>query len=86
MANPSTNKVYFAKQNVKIMMIFYNENVQISILEINKESIITLLNKLPYLSDNIHLKSRYVHVTTELLKIENRSYDIRMLKNHNTFE
>ena len=37
---------------------------------INGESIITTLNKLPYMSDSRHLKSRYVHIMIKLLKVK----------------
>ena len=36
MVKPSTGKVYFAKQNGKMMKTLDNSNVQISNLEINK--------------------------------------------------
>ena len=44
-----------------------NRNIEISNIEINRGSIIILLNKLPYLSDSKHPKSRYVHVVIEFL-------------------
>ena len=40
----------------KMMMILNNRNMQISVLEINTEGIISLLNRLLYLSDGRHLK------------------------------
>ena len=57
-------------KTLKIMMILNNRNVPISITEINTESITTLLNKLPHLSDSRHLKNRYVHVIIEQPKID----------------
>ena len=56
MSKPYTNEIYFAKQNVKMMIMLSNSNMQTEILKINRESIVTLLNKLPYLSDSRHLK------------------------------
>ena len=70
---PATDNVYFSKQNVKKMMKLNNRNIQISNLDINTESIITLPNMLLYFSDSRHLKSGYLHVKIELLKIECRS-------------
>ena len=52
------------------MVTHNNMNMEISILEINTESINTSLNNLPYLSDSRQLKSRYVHVAIKLPKIE----------------
>ena len=43
--------------------------MQVSIPERNKENIITLLNKLSYLSDIRHLKSRYMHIAIKSLQI-----------------
>ena len=60
MAKPYTDKVYFTKQNVKMATMHNNRNMQMSILNVNGKSIITLLNKVPYLSDSRHLKSRYL--------------------------
>ena len=54
-SNYSTDNIYLAKENVKLMMML-NRNMQISILKIKKESVITLLNKLPHLSDSRYLK------------------------------
>ena len=70
MAKPSTEKVYFAKQMQKMMMMLNSKSVQISTPDINGECIMTLLNKLMYLSDNSHVKCRYVHIAVELLKTE----------------
>ena len=73
MAKPSTHKVYSTKQIAKMTVIFQNRNVQMSILKITGESIVTLLNKLPYLLNSGHHKSQYRHIVIKLLKIENRS-------------
>ena len=54
----------------KMAMILNNRNIQINILNINGKSIITLLNKLTYLSDSKLLKSRYVDIAIKSLKIE----------------
>ena len=54
-----------------MMMMLDNRNVYISILKINGESIITLLNKLPYLFNSRHPTKRYVHVVIKSLKIDN---------------
>ena len=53
-----------------------NRNMQISILEINRKSKFTLLNRLLYLCDSRHLKSRYGHVTIKVFEIEYRSENI----------
>ena len=45
--------------------------MQISVLEINRESIIMLWNELPKLFDSSHLK-KYVHIAIELPKTEDR--------------
>ena len=47
-----------------------NRNMQLSILEINRKSMLTMLNKLPYLSDSRHLKSMYVHKEIKSLEIK----------------
>ena len=73
MTKPSTDKVYFAKYNVKMTVTLNNRNIQIGIIELNRKSIITLLNKLPYLSDSMHPKTKYVDLAIKLLKIEYRS-------------
>ena len=44
--------------------------MQINVLESNIQSIITLLNILPYLFDGRHPIFKYMHVVIELLKIE----------------
>ena len=53
-----------------MMMTLDDRNIQINILEINRESTMTLLHELPYLFDSWYLKIRYVHVAIELLKIK----------------
>ena len=53
-----------------MMMMMNKRNISISILEINRKNIITLLNKLSCLSDGRHFKSRYVDVGIESLEIE----------------
>ena len=50
-------------------MMLNNKNMQISILEFHRESIITLLNKLHLLFDSKHLKSRDVYVAIECLRL-----------------
>ena len=62
MARPSTIKVYFAKQTLKIAMLLNNMNMQICVNEIKRKSVITLLNKVQYLSGSRHLKNKYIHV------------------------
>ena len=62
-------KVYFAKQNPKVMMLS-NGNIQIGILEINREGKITFLNKMPYLPDSRNLVGRNVYTAVELFEIE----------------
>ena len=47
-----------------------NRIYKISILQLSTKNIITLLNKLSYLSDSKHLESRYAHIAIKLLKIE----------------
>ena len=44
--------------------------MQIGILEINRESIITMMNMVQYLLNSRHLTSRYVHVVIESLNIK----------------
>ena len=70
MAEFSTDKVYFVKQNLKITVTLNNRNMQLRVIETNRKSIITLMSKLQYLSDSRPLKGRHVHVPTELLKTE----------------
>ena len=43
-------------------MMLNNRNMYISILEINGESIITMLHKLLDMSDSRHLKRRYMQI------------------------
>ena len=45
-------------------------NMQISILEMNREGIITFLNKLLYLADSRLLRSQNVHIAIQSLKTE----------------
>ena len=59
-----------------------SKNMQISIIEINRESICLMLNKLPYLSYGRHLKSRYVNVAIKVPKIEYRSETTCTVMNH----
>ena len=59
MAKPSIGKVNFVKANEMMTMMLNNMNIQISILEINRESIIILLNQLLYLFSK-HPTSMYV--------------------------
>ena len=66
--------------------MFNNRNMYISILEINRKSIIILLNKLPYLSDSRHLKSRYVHISVKSLKVCYGSLATVCLQTTNTLE
>ena len=49
-----------------------NRYIHIRILQINRESIITLLNKLPYIPDSRCLKNlkSYLQVAIKLLKVE----------------
>ena len=47
----------------------FNWIMKIGILKINRESIITLFNKLLYPSKGRHLKSRDVHVAMKFPKI-----------------
>ena len=68
---------YFTKQIVKkmmmmmmMMMMLAYRNMEISILEINGESIITTLNKLSYMSHSRHHKRRDMQVTIKLLKVK----------------
>ena len=42
------------------------------LLEINGESIITMLNRLPDMSDSRHLKRRYMQITIKWLKVKYR--------------
>ena len=70
-ARPPTDKVYFSKQ----IPMFNYRNMEISILQIDRDSIITLMNALSYLMNALsylfnvrHLKHRYLHVGTESLK------------------
>ena len=70
MAKPSTSKVYFAKIMQKLMIMLNNRNMQINILEINRKSIIKMLNKLLHLSYSRHLKRRQVHVVIEFFTIK----------------
>ena len=49
--------------------MLHNRNMQISILEINRKRIITLLNTLSHLSENRHLTSRYLHKVVKLLNV-----------------
>ena len=67
---PLSVQTYILKICDSIGMILAKPNQQISVLQINGERIITTLNILRYLSDSRHLKSRYTHVTMELLKTE----------------
>ena len=53
-----------------MMMTLHNRIMQLSILEISTQSIITCLNKLPYLSGCWYHESRYVHVASESLMME----------------
>ena len=46
-----------------------SKNIYVSILEINGETIITTLNKLPYMSDCKHLKRRGVQMTWNHLRL-----------------
>ena len=48
------------------MMLHNNGNMKITVLVINRESIIILLNTLLYPPDSMDLKSRYMSVATEL--------------------
>ena len=57
----------------KMVMMHTNRNMEISVLNINRKSIITFLNRLPYLSAIRHPKCRYLHVEIKSLKIEYRS-------------
>ena len=57
-----------------------NRYMQITTHEINRESIITVLNNLQYLFHNMHLKLMYVHVATELLEIDFQIKTICMLR------
>ena len=59
-----------------------NENTQISILEINRKSIIILLNRLLYVPESRHLKGKYVYVAIKSLKIEYRLQTTSILRNH----
>ena len=68
MAKPFTDKGYSAKQNVK--NDDDNISMQIIIHNIIGKSIITLLNKLPYLSNSEHFKSRYIHLVIKVLKFQ----------------
>ena len=55
--NASTYNVYLAKTiNNKMTMVFNKRNIQICYLNVNRESIIYLLNKMLYLSDSRHFK------------------------------
>ena len=67
----TTDMVYFNNHYVKTMIMLNSRNRKISILEIKRKSIITLLNKQPYLSHSRHLESRYVAIKS--LKNEYRS-------------
>ena len=52
-----------------MMMALDNKNIQKMYLEINKQSLITMLNTLLYLSDSGHLERRYVHVAVKSLRM-----------------
>ena len=69
-SKPSTDNFCVVKQTTKMTVMLNNWNMQISILVINRNSIISLLNKKPYLSDSRHLKGRYVNITIKMLKVE----------------
>ena len=64
------------------MMVLNKRNMQMSILEINGESIITMLNKLPHMSDSRHLKRRYMQIMIKLLKIKYGLQTTSMLRNN----
>ena len=51
-------------------MTFYQNNMQICVLEVIKEILITELNNLLYLYKAAILKSRYEYVMTELFTTE----------------
>ena len=63
-------------------MLLNNKNMLISILEIDRESIITKLNKLPYMSDSRHLKRRNVQTTIKLVKVNYGPETTSMLRNN----
>ena len=86
MVKPSSDKVFIAKQHVNMMMMLNHRNMQISVLEINTESIITPLNKLPYLTDSRHLKCRYVHLVIKSLHMECGLSTTSIPMNHKTFD
>ena len=54
----------------KAVLMLNNRNMFISILQINRKSIITQLNKLPYLSNSRHLKSRNGDIVVKLLMVK----------------
>ena len=56
-------RVYFAKQDV---MMLNNRNMQVSILDINRKIITTVLNKLLYPSDSGHGESKHMHVAGKI--------------------
>ena len=68
--NGKTFQFVLLNKMQKMAMILDSRNVQVGVLKINRKSIINWLNKGPYMFDSRDLKSRYVHVVIELLKIE----------------
>ena len=84
----STDTAYFAKQIIKTVMMLNNRNMYISILEINGGSIITMLNKLPYMSNSRHLKRMDVQITIKVLKFKYKPEITSMFRNnkHNGIE
>ena len=58
---------YFVSKNAKKTLTLTSRNMQVSVLEINSQTIIIMLNMFLYLSDSRHIKSRYRHVAIESL-------------------
>ena len=74
--------ILYQTNHIKTMMTLNNRNMYISILEINGESIITTLNKWPDMSDNRHLKGRYMQIMITLLKVKYGPKTTSILRNN----
>ena len=54
-ASSNGKPISVTKQTIKMTGLLNKRNMKIKIFEINRKMIITLLNKMPYLSDSRHL-------------------------------
>ena len=61
---------FILPKDVKMIMMLNYRNMQVSILEVSRESIITLLNTLQYLYDSRNLESRYLCVVIKSPNIQ----------------